>query len=337
MAGLSDVRSGNKMRPGGLTPPLPRKTEISGQPHHLAYITPGEADLLVDNGGGRRNGRQVYGPYSVPAYPDGPNDGDPSGGSTGGSGGGNGGGGPGGGATDGSPAADGTGVAGGGAPSGTDGSSTDGSPAADGTGIAGGHAPTGTTGPVGHAPGSLNDILDRAVRAVTRVDMLNYAEKAFAEINQDVRDRGISVTDGRGYSGPEGSPEGPAFGGGDQGNDQGGSEEPPIAPDIDTDDDGSDDGGSGRNRPPAFPSDWNEAGFLAAHPDVAQSVSDGIWESGHAFNRAWRKFSGQDYGTAPAGDQARNAYAYRDDFMATPRSGVMPNRGYFPDYRGPYG
>jgi hypothetical protein len=140
-----------------------------------------------------------------------------------------------GGATDGSPAADGTGVAGGGAPSGTDGSSTDGSPAADGTGIAGGHAPTGTTGPVGNAPGSLNDILDKAVRAVTKVSLLEEAEKVFAEINQDARARGISVTDGRGYSGPPGSPPGPAFGGGDEGNDVGGSQEFPEEEKADTD------------------------------------------------------------------------------------------------------
>jgi hypothetical protein len=140
------------------------------------------------------------------------------------------------GATDGSPAADGTGVAGGGAPTGSTGP-TAGSPAADGTGIAGGHAQTGTTGPVGKAPAgsAIDRALEDVVKAVTRVSMLEQAEKTFAEINQAARARGISVTDGRGYSGPPGSPEGPAFGGGDEGNDVGGSQEFPEEEKADTD------------------------------------------------------------------------------------------------------
>jgi len=105
---------------------------------------------------------------------------------------------------------------------------------------------------------------------------------------------------------------------------------PVAAPDVD-----GDDGGTGST--PAFPTGWNEATFLAANPDVAASVQDGTWESGYAFNRAWKKFAGQDYGTAPAGSQARNAYAYQDDFMSTGRGDAMPYRGYFPDHRGPYG
>jgi hypothetical protein len=116
------------------------------------------------------------------------------------------------------------------------GSSTDGSPAADGTGIAGGHAPTGTTGPVGNAPGSLNDIADKFARNFTLASRIETAQKAFSEINQAVRDLGISVVDGTGYSGPEGSPApGAEFGGGDQGNDVGGSQEFPEEKKADTD------------------------------------------------------------------------------------------------------
>jgi hypothetical protein len=48
--------------------------------------------------------------------------------------------------------------------------------------------------------------LEKVVKAVTRVSLLEEAEKEFAKVNQEARDRGISVTDGRGYSGPAGSP-----------------------------------------------------------------------------------------------------------------------------------
>jgi hypothetical protein len=67
--------------------------------------------------------------------------------------------------------------------------------------------------------------LEKVVKAVTRVSLLEQAEKTFAEVNQKARAAGVSVTDGRGYSGPAGSPPGPAFGGGDEGNDVGGSQE----------------------------------------------------------------------------------------------------------------
>jgi hypothetical protein len=77
--------------------------------------------------------------------------------------------------------------------------------------------------------------LEKVVKAVTRVSLLEQAEKEFAEFNQDARNRGISVTDGTGYSGPAGSPPGPAFGGGDEGNDVGGSQEFPEEEKADTD------------------------------------------------------------------------------------------------------
>jgi hypothetical protein len=73
------------------------------------------------------------------------------------------------------------------------------------------------------------------VKAFTRVSLLEEAEKEFAKANQAARAAGVSVTDGRGYSGPEGSPPGPAFGGGDEGNDAGGSQEFPEEEKADTD------------------------------------------------------------------------------------------------------
>jgi hypothetical protein len=101
----------------------------------------------------------------------------------------------------------------------------------------GGGTPSSDVG-VGGGFGTKAEIdraLEDVVKAVTKVDLLEEAEEKFAEINQAVRDRGISVTDGRGYSGPPGSPEGPAFGGGDEGNDVGGSQEFPEEEKADTD------------------------------------------------------------------------------------------------------
>jgi hypothetical protein len=101
----------------------------------------------------------------------------------------------------------------------------------------GGGTPSSDVG-VGGGFGTKAEI-DRAitniVKAVTRVSLLETAEDEFAEINQNARNRGISVTDGRGYSGPPGSPPGPAFGGGDEGNDVGGSREFPEEEKADTD------------------------------------------------------------------------------------------------------
>jgi hypothetical protein len=77
--------------------------------------------------------------------------------------------------------------------------------------------------------------LEKIVKAVTRVSLLEQVEEDFAKVNQKARAAGISVTDGRGYSGPAGSPPGPAFGGGDEGNDVGGSQEFPEEEKADTD------------------------------------------------------------------------------------------------------
>jgi hypothetical protein len=101
----------------------------------------------------------------------------------------------------------------------------------------GGGTPSSDVG-VGGGFGTKAEIdraLEDVVKAVTRVSLLEKAEEKFAEINQAARARGISVTDGRGYSGPPGSPEGPAFGGGDEGNDVGGSQEFPEEEKADTD------------------------------------------------------------------------------------------------------
>jgi hypothetical protein len=73
------------------------------------------------------------------------------------------------------------------------------------------------------------------VKDFTLASLLEKAEAKAAEVNQEARDRGISVTDGTGYSGPAGSPPGPAFGGGDEGNDAGGSQEFPEEEKADTD------------------------------------------------------------------------------------------------------
>jgi hypothetical protein len=77
--------------------------------------------------------------------------------------------------------------------------------------------------------------LEDVVKDFTLASLLEKAEAKAAEVNQEARDRGISVTDGTGYSGPAGSPPGPAFGGGDEGNDAGGSQEFPEEEKADTD------------------------------------------------------------------------------------------------------
>jgi hypothetical protein len=91
----------------------------------------------------------------------------------------------------------------------------------------------GGAAPAGSAP--IDRAIEDVVKAFTRVSLLEEAEKEFAKANQAARAAGVSVTDGRGYSGPEGSPPGPAFGGGDEGNDAGGSQEFPEEEKADTD------------------------------------------------------------------------------------------------------
>jgi hypothetical protein len=101
----------------------------------------------------------------------------------------------------------------------------------------GGGTPSSDVG-VGGGFGTKAEIdraIEKVVKAVTRVSLLEQAEEDFAEVNQKARNRGVSVTDGRGYSGPPGSPPGPAFGGGDEGNDVGGSQEFPEEEKADTD------------------------------------------------------------------------------------------------------
>jgi hypothetical protein len=103
-----------------------------------------------------------------------------------------------------------------------------GTPSSD-VGVGGGFGPAAAMGR------AVDDLARSFARNFTYASRIEAAEKAFAEINQAVRDRGISVTDGRGYSGPAGSPPGPAFGGGDEGNDVGGSQEFPEEEKADTD------------------------------------------------------------------------------------------------------
>jgi hypothetical protein len=119
------------------------------------------------------------------------------------------------------------------------GSSDPSSPANTATGSGGGDP---TSGP-GRGPSDPSNpdesAFDRAlkdfVKDFTLASLLEKAEAKAAEVNQEARDRGISVTDGTGYSGPAGSPPGPAFGGGDEGNDAGGSQEFPEEEKADTD------------------------------------------------------------------------------------------------------
>jgi hypothetical protein len=105
------------------------------------------------------------------------------------------------------------------------------------TGGTTGSNPYGGPGAGGAAPAGspIDRAIEDVVKAFTRVSLLEEAEKEFAKANQAARAAGVSVTDGRGYSGPEGSPPGPAFGGGDEGNDAGGSQEFPEEEKADTD------------------------------------------------------------------------------------------------------
>jgi hypothetical protein len=72
----------------------------------------------------------------------------------------------------------------------------------------GGGTPSSDVG-VGGGFGTKAEIdrtLEKIVKAVTRVSLLEQVEEDFAKVNQKARAAGISVTDGRGYSGPAGSP-----------------------------------------------------------------------------------------------------------------------------------
>ena len=56
-------------RSGGISA-LPRKTKLGGQDHLLSYITPQEAHMLREQGGGvTPTGGQYRGPGGVPAFP----------------------------------------------------------------------------------------------------------------------------------------------------------------------------------------------------------------------------------------------------------------------------
>ena len=44
--------------------------------------------------------------------------------------------------------------------------------------------------------------------------------------------------------------------------------------------------------PTAYPDDWNEADFLAANPDVAAAVEQGLYPSGYSFDQSFRRFTG---------------------------------------------
>ena len=62
------IKKGNTM--AGLTS-LPKKKNIKGQPHKLAYITEDESDLLKSRGGA---GKPVQGTKGVPAFYSDPGD-----------------------------------------------------------------------------------------------------------------------------------------------------------------------------------------------------------------------------------------------------------------------
>jgi hypothetical protein len=113
------------------------------------------------------------------------------------------------------------------------------SPANTATGSGGGDPTSGPgrgpSDPSNPAESAFDRALKDFVKDFTLASLLEKAEAKAAEVNQEARDRGISVTDGTGYSGPAGSPPGPAFGGGDEGNDAGGSQEFPEEEKADTD------------------------------------------------------------------------------------------------------
>jgi hypothetical protein len=119
------------------------------------------------------------------------------------------------------------------------GSSDPSSPANTATGSGGGDPTSGPgrgpSDPSNPAESTFDRALKDFVKDFTLASLLEKAEAKAAEVNQEARDRGISVTDGTGYSGPAGSPPGPAFGGGDEGNDAGGSQEFPEEEKADTD------------------------------------------------------------------------------------------------------
>jgi hypothetical protein len=119
------------------------------------------------------------------------------------------------------------------------GSSDPSSPANTATGSGGGDPTSGPgrgpSDPSNPAESAFDRALKDFVKDFTLASLLEKAEAKAAEVNQEARDRGISVTDGTGYSGPAGSPPGPAFGGGDEGNDAGGSQEFPEEEKADTD------------------------------------------------------------------------------------------------------
>jgi hypothetical protein len=67
---------------------LPRRTEVNGNPHLLAWINPEEAELLRQRGGGiAPGGGQMKGPGGLPAFDDGSGDGGDGGSGDGGDGG----------------------------------------------------------------------------------------------------------------------------------------------------------------------------------------------------------------------------------------------------------
>jgi hypothetical protein len=183
---------------------LPRTAEILGQYHVLSYLTPEEQQMLHDAGGGLGlDGAQIYGPGGVPAFPE------P------GMGGGN--------DHGGSGAGKGSGDKGGDSKADDEDDATDPGAAA----VAASESPP--------AGSPIDKAIEDFVKDFTLASLLEKAEAKAAEVNQEARDRGISVTDGTGYSGPAGSPPGPAFGGGDEGNDVGGSQEFPEEEKADTD------------------------------------------------------------------------------------------------------
>lgn len=76
---------------------------------------------------------------------------------------------------------------------------------------------------------------------------------------------------------------------------------------------------------PAKPKDnWDEAGFLGRHPEVARAVDNGTWTSGRAFNVAYKAETGASYDAVKA---IGLVSPYANDMLAAAPGEVVPYRG----------
>lgn len=69
---------------------------------------------------------------------------------------------------------------------------------------------------------------------------------------------------------------------------------------------------------------WDEAGFLGRHPEVAKAVDNGTWTSGRAFNQAYKAETGASYDAVKA---IGLVSPYTNDMLAAAPGDVVPYRG----------